>query len=220
MVILLRRFTSGVPVGRWFSRGNVGSWERDYSRPRFPFHTNCGMSRGVPRVIDWPDSSTATFRPFDTLRDRRLKVLPPIPSSLSLRCVEPVETSKRTPRSPQPSSPHPCDPSTSSGTASSGSFLPPPSSLSLRCVERVETSKRTPRPPQPSPRPGDLSTLRHAQGPQAQGPSSPPPVRVVSSRDEGRTRGVPHRARIGDAQPPPAERPSTRPPRRCAASPS
>ena len=38
-------------------------------------------------------------RPFDKLKD--LLRLPL--SSLSLRCVEPVETSKRTPRSPQPS---------------------------------------------------------------------------------------------------------------------
>ena len=39
------------------------------------------------------------------LRDRRPKVLPPITKFVELACVEPVETSKRTPRSPEPSSP-------------------------------------------------------------------------------------------------------------------
>ena len=52
--------------------------------------------------------------------------------------------------------------------------------------------------------------------------SFPPrlPVRIVSSRDEGRTRGVQSRARIKGAQPSLAERPSLlRPRRRAAPSP-
>ena len=49
----------------------------------------------------------STFRSFDKLRDHRLKVLPPITKFVELACVERVEPSKRTPRSPQPSPPAP-----------------------------------------------------------------------------------------------------------------
>ena len=87
------------------SRGRWASWERgrlarilpkpahSVLAPRpLPYKPQCVKTR-APGHGDRPDSSTATFRPFDPstgsgqrkLRDRKLKVLPPAPQFVSSR---------------------------------------------------------------------------------------------------------------------------------------
>ena len=123
-----------------------------------------GPSLPAPKFVEPVETNpeiTAAFvpplRPFDTLRDRKLRVLPPHPQFVELACVAPVETSKRTPTPPHPS-PRPYDPSTGSGQRKLKGLPPAPSSLSLP-VLRVAKHRNAPRHRRSlRPRPYDPST--------------------------------------------------------------
>ena len=66
-----------------------------------------GMTyKRIPYLLRHPSTSSETFPTPGLSTSSRTFPASPL-SSLSLRCVEPVETSKRTPLSPQPSHPTP-----------------------------------------------------------------------------------------------------------------
>ena len=116
----------------------------------------------LPRLVKGKESGKSDkliWRPF--LRPSPLRRLKGLPVELGLRAC--LRVSKQTPQAPEPLPLRPFD------KLKVLPLRPPSSSLSL--------SKRT--GSRRSSRPLDLSTLRQAQGPQAQGPSPLSPLKFV-----------------------------------------
>ena len=156
-----------MPVAAWRCRAHTSESEPSFFRPRliagrsghptfFSIASHLPLRRPTPLTspfllfpssLPWKrESGEGTPLNFSArLRQRKIGDLP-IPKFVELVCVEPVETSKRTPRLPRPSYPAP-SPSTLRQTQRRGPMTPSPGSspgqiltlsrwsLSLRCLE-------------------------------------------------------------------------------------